>query len=482
MIRLKPALGLVFVAMVAAVPWGIVAANPALSVVLDQAPFLVFHNVAELFSVVVSLSIFGLGWFSFRQTHDGQALFWGAAFLAVGLLDLAHALGYAGMPPLVNPNGPNKATLFWLAARITTAAAFLGSAALQSDQGPRWVCRLVLLAGSLGWVALVFVAVTVFPSWLPVAFDDTTGLTPFKKATEYAIIAGFAAAAVAHGYRFTTNQDPLGFTYLAALIFCIAAEVEFTVYRSVFDTDNVLGHVDKVIAFGLIYRAVFVATVRRPYEKIRKTAEERETLLRELYHRTKNTLQMVQGLVVLQASEGADVPEVKELVRKTEERIQAISLVHQRLFDSKDLSRIDMKDYVDDLGSLAMAGHHPARNHVRFDVKVDDGAILLDMAVPLGLVLNELLANSLSHGFPGDAEGTITVRLGPCRPGWLLFQYDDDGIGLPAGFDLDRAETLGLTLIRTIGTQQLKGKVELSGNQGFRCRVEFPDDLYRPRV
>lgn len=388
--RLKPALGLVLVALGATAPFLVVGVVPALPPTLGGTSFLVFRDGAEFFGVVLSFSILGLACSTYNQSRDLRLLFVSLGFLVAGVLDLVPIPAEAGI----------------LAAQ------------------------------------------------------------------------GVVCAAV--GFRLRHREDPLAFPWLAASALFLVAALGLAVY----DTGavaKVLGSLEQIVALGLVYRAVFVAVVLRPYDGVRKLADERQTLVRELNHRTKNTLQMIQGLIVLQASEGADVPEVKELVRKTEERIQAISLVHQKLFDSQDLCRIDLSSYVADLASLVLASQHPARNRVRIEAEVD-GAVLLDTAVPLGLVLNELMTNSLRHGFPGDAEGTIRVRLGPGRAGWLEFQYEDDGIGLPPGFDLDRAETLGLTLLRTIGTQQLKGRVELAGTQGFHCRIEFPEDLYRARV
>jgi len=416
--------------LLAALPFLLVQlAEPWLYVVLETSAYLVFHNLAEIFSVVVPFSIFGLGWFSFRESGDRRALFLSAGFLAIGLLDILHTLGYSGMPALVTVNTVNKAVEYWLAARAVTAAVLLTAAFVRSDSPSPMLRRPVLLAAALLLPAAVFTLVTWHPEALPAAFVPEQGLTDFKKAAELAIIAGFAAAGLATlGHR---ADDPMRSALWAALVLCTLTEAVFTAYHSAFDTFNMLGHLYKIAAFGLIYRAVFLASVRRPYDDLQQSVREKETLLRELYHRTKNTLQMIQGLVVLQASEAAEDPAVQELVRKTEDRIQAISLVHQKLYSTRDLSRIPLKAYIEDLAALVVRGYGGDDAPVRLEVEAEDRSLLIDTAVPFGLILNELITNSLKYAFPDGKPGSIRIALKPSGPGRLNLDYRDDGVGLP---------------------------------------------------
>ena len=113
--------------------------NPWLYRVMDISEYLVFHNIAEFFSVMVSISIFGVGWFTYDHSKDRHILFLGAAFLAIGLMDFMHTLGYAGMPPFITPNSANKSTQFWIAVRLFTASAFLVSAWVYPDRPSAWL-------------------------------------------------------------------------------------------------------------------------------------------------------------------------------------------------------------------------------------------------------------------------------------------------------------------------------------------------------
>jgi PAS domain S-box-containing protein len=243
--------------------------NDQLYRVMGVSAYLLFHNVVEFFSVMVSLSIFGLAWFSFDQSRDRHALFLGVAFLAIGMMDFMHALSYAGMPDLITPNTVNRATLFWIAARLFSAAAFLGSAFVPSDSPLRWINRPTLITAALIACLLVFAGIVFFPDKLPVAFVPDVGLTPFKRVSEYVIILIFALAAALYWRRLARPENRrLSLCFLPAFVLCIFSELFFTLYKSAFDTYNLLGHIYKVVAFFLIYRGIFVNAIKKPYSEL----------------------------------------------------------------------------------------------------------------------------------------------------------------------------------------------------------------------
>ncbi len=115
-----------------------------------------------------------------------------------------------------------------------------------------------------------------------------------------------------------------------------------------------------------------------------------------------------------------------------------------------------------------------------FNIEVKD--LILDSAIPLGLILNELLTNSLKFAFPGDRAGTVSIALAASAPGKLRLTYRDDGIGLPESFDFRSQGSLGLNLVHGIGEQQMMGSVEFQGGAGVSCTLEFPEGLYDERV
>lgn len=257
--------------------------QPWLYVTMDRPHFLVFHNIAELFSIMVSLSIFGIGWFSYRQSQDRHALFLGCAFLAIGLMDGMHTLGYEGMPDFITPNSANKSTQLWIIARLFTGMIFLASAWIFPGSRASWLARMPLLAGALAMALIAFVAVTWFPVFLPDTFREPDGLTPVKVYAEYLVIVLFALAFLAYWPRFQKTGDRLLLYYLVAFILCMFSELAFTDYMSILDTYTVLGHLYKVLAFFLIYLGIFVGSIIRPYKEAVDLREDLAT--REAHYR-----------------------------------------------------------------------------------------------------------------------------------------------------------------------------------------------------
>lgn len=245
-----------------------------LYVVMDVSQYLVFHNMTEFFSIMVSLSIFGLGWYAYDQNRNRHSLFLSVAFLAIGLIDMMHTLGYAGMPPLITFNDSNKPTQFWIAARFFAAVTFLFSGFIDSRSAGRLLSKAALITAVLTITIVVFVAVTFFPGYLPITFIEGQGLTPFKVYAEYTVILLLVLTFCIYWRRLSRTGHKLINYYLAAFLLCIFSELSFTLYKSAFDTYNALGHIYKIIAFGLVYKGIFVASIRKPYKELLASNDE----------------------------------------------------------------------------------------------------------------------------------------------------------------------------------------------------------------
>jgi|GEM_PF-5396959 len=216
---------------------------------------------------------------------------------------------------------------------------------------------------------------------------------------------------------------------------------------------------------------------------LKKLLEEKNTLIRELYHRTKNTMQIIRGMLVLQADKFDENKDVQYLVEITEQRIQAISLVHQMLYSNNDLSKISMPDYINELTDLIMKGFGPAnRGEITTDLNINECKLLLDTAIPFGLIINELITNSLKYAFPNNRKGAITMTLRTDGKDIIDFTYTDNGIGLPDGFDFRNQNSLGLDLIFSIGEEQMSGKIVMENRNGVYFNLQFPANLYTERV
>ncbi|MCZ7381785.1 MAG: PAS domain S-box protein [Candidatus Methanoperedens sp.] len=261
---------------------------------MDVASYLVFHNIAEFFSIIVSFSIFGVGWYTFNQSRDRHALFLSTAFLGIGLLDFMHTLSYAGMPAFITPNSANKSTQLWIAARMFTAIVFLASAFIESDSKSRWLTKLNLLAIIFTISGLVFIGIIFYPLYMPATFIENIGLTPFKIYSEYLIISLLILTSAVYWKRFLRTGNRMLIFYIAAFVFCIFSELAFAGYKSVFDTYNVLGHIYKVAAFVLIYYGIFITTVKHPYSVLQLETTERKRAKEKLREASLYTRSLIE--------------------------------------------------------------------------------------------------------------------------------------------------------------------------------------------
>ncbi|MDA8426427.1 MAG: PAS domain-containing protein [Treponema sp.] len=217
-------------------------------------------------------------------------------------------------------------------------------------------------------------------------------------------------------------------------------------------------------------------------EVVNRSLREKETLIRELYHRTKNTLQVVLSMILLQAEKYPAIPEIRDLAHTTETRILAIALVHEMLYQSRDLSRIAIDEYVRNLTRQVFFSFGETTQRIRLEFEVEGEYFPLDSAIPLGLILNELLTNSLKYGFPEGRTGMIRIALAGSGEARKKMIYSDDGIGVPPGFDFRKQDSLGLTLIYGVGEQQMMGRVDFENGDGVTCTFDFPASLRQDRV
>jgi PAS domain S-box-containing protein len=232
------------------------------------------HTAMEIFAVVVACLVFAVGWNADRDANPARSHLIACAFLAVALLDLGHLLSVKGMPDFVTPSSPEKGIAFWLPGRLADAVALL-LAATNAWHARKEHDRWTLLTASLGFTGLVYVVVLGWPELLPRTFIPGTGLTPFKIGAEYSIVAVhlFTLFLLARRLGQQTDFDAAGlFTATAVMAM---SEFFFTLYGTPHDVYLLLGHVYKVIAYGLVYRVIFVDAVRRPSVELHK-AQERE--------------------------------------------------------------------------------------------------------------------------------------------------------------------------------------------------------------
>jgi len=212
--------------------------------------------------------------------------------------------------------------------------------------------------------------------------------------------------------------------------------------------------------------------VRQRTSELTGALKEREILLQEVHHRVKNNLQVISSLLNMQARKLEDRAS-RDAVEECQTRVQAIALIHEKLYQSKDYERVPFSEYARSLASNVFHAAGVSPSAVSLDLAIEDLVLAVDKAIPCGLVLNELITNALKHGFADGRSGTIRVELARLEDGRLRLAVRDNGIGLPEGVDIWKLDSLGLQLVRTLA-EQLDAVLEVDGRAGASFQLTFP--------
>lgn len=216
-------------------------------------------------------------------------------------------------------------------------------------------------------------------------------------------------------------------------------------------------------------------------EQIKAALVEKEALLREIYHRTKNNMQVIRSMLVLRAATRQNV-EINAFVQDIEQKILTMALVHQKLYESRDLSHIQLHEYLEELIALLMQSDAQAAPRIALDLHLNHVMVLIDTAIPCGLILTELLSNALQHAFPGSRSGKIRISLSHTSEGMIELRFADNGIGVSKEFDLHAQTSLGLRTMVGLVEHQLRGEISCDIRDGMAYAIRFRDNLYQPRV
>jgi two-component sensor histidine kinase len=216
-----------------------------------------------------------------------------------------------------------------------------------------------------------------------------------------------------------------------------------------------------------------IAHRMRAEEGLKESLQEKEALLKEIHHRVKNNLQVICSLLNLQLGRIEDSDALR-MLRESQDRVRSMALIHEKLYRSQDLARVDFGSYLRDLTNHLMNSYRTESARVGLKITADAVPLSIDKAVPCGLITNELISNALKHAFPNGRDGEIRVRLRSERDQRLTLSVADNGVGLPSDLDLDAAETLGIQLIRVL-TSQLDGTARLdsSHENGTEVSITF---------
>lgn len=211
-------------------------------------------------------------------------------------------------------------------------------------------------------------------------------------------------------------------------------------------------------------------------EQLQQALDDKDMLMKEIHHRVKNNLMIMSSILNLQSRYIEDEV-AKDIFRDSQSRAKTMALIHEKLYQSGQLKRIDIKDYVNSLANYIYRVYVTEPHRIMLEVDLDDFMLDINTAISLGLILNELLTNSFKYAFPGDKKGKVTVKLHQIDNKNLLLEVKDNGAGLPADFDPHHTNSLGMQLIYNL-TEQIKGELKLYGDQGTKVQITFQELKY----
>ncbi len=212
-------------------------------------------------------------------------------------------------------------------------------------------------------------------------------------------------------------------------------------------------------------------------EKLKASLQEKEVLLKEVYHRTKNNMQVILSLFDLQQRKLSNV-ETREVFQKMSDRIFSMSMVHDLLYRSKNLYEIHLDNYLSKLTQRLLSVYSTPETVIDLDIDLAPTSLNIQFAVPLGQVINEIICNSMKYAFQGRSQGKIFLS-SHRKDDQLILVVGDDGIGLETPDAMTATNTLGTYIIRAVIENQLFGQLTVDGSSGLRYTLVLPDTLLR---
>jgi two-component sensor histidine kinase/DNA-binding response OmpR family regulator len=288
------------------------------------------------------------------------------------------------------------------------------------------------------------------------------GLEQWQLSTQTLEAAGFDAERPAVTALGSTFQVPLVISQEAGVLGLLFVGAE---QEEAFNEHQIR------LLYTIASQASLFLSVRHSEEQLLAALQEKEVLLKEIHHRVKNNLQVVSSLLKLQ-SEYCDDPRTVDAFRESQNRVKSMALVHERLYRSQDMARIDFGEYIRSLARDLFRSYNAQVSGITLKVDAANSALDIDRATPCGLITNELISNALKHAFPNGQAGEICVGLS-LSDGVFRLAVRDNGVGFPENLDFRKTDTLGLKLIQTL-VRQLKGTFTVRSQDGTEIEVRFP--------
>ena len=230
----------------------------------------------------------------------------------------------------------------------------------------------------------------------------------------------------------------------------------------------------------IIYALARDMTQTKEAEKqIQKSLAEKDMLLKEIHHRVKNNLMIISSLLNLQSGYIKDKAS-RDIFKESQNRARSMALIHERLYQSTDLKSIDFGEYITSLSNELFHTYVADSGFIVLEINVEDIFLDINTAIPLGLIVNELVTNSLKHAFPNSMKGKINIEFQSVDEHYE-FIVKDNGIGFPEELDYQNTESLGLQMVTSL-TNQIDGKIELDRNKGTKFKITFKDSELLERL
>ncbi len=209
-------------------------------------------------------------------------------------------------------------------------------------------------------------------------------------------------------------------------------------------------------------------------EQIKASLKEKEVLLREIHHRVKNNMQIISSLLRLQSRYTKD-KQILDIFKASQNRIETMAFIHEKLYQSQDLARVDFTDYVNTLTRNLFTTYGVSTARIKLNIDIKNVSLPLDNAIPCGLIINELVSNSLKHAFPPDKEGEIKIALHLSNGNKWQLIVSDNGVGIPEDIDFRNTKSLGLHLVTILAEDQLRGEINLNRTEGTEFKIKFEE-------
>jgi PAS domain S-box-containing protein len=218
---------------------------------------------------------------------------------------------------------------------------------------------------------------------------------------------------------------------------------------------------------------------KKAENKIIKSLKEKEVLLQEIHHRVKNNMQIISSLLNLQI-QYVDEKETANVLIESQNRVKSMAMIHEELYKSEDLTHINFMDYIQSLVSNLFYSYNVKNNRITSTFEIENVNLNIETAVPCGLIISELISNSLKYAFPNEMKGNIHIKLKSVNDKYELI-ISDNGIGLPTDFDFNKLESLGLLLVNKL-IEQIDGKITINKSHPTQFKITFKELKYKKRI